>query len=498
MERLTGNEKAGLIFTRINLFAPNAQIRVVSDHGEETLAPDTRHFYVATNATTGIGLAVNPDTGETQGFINRQGSKLEIRGNIIGQLQLDAIEEPSPESNSCETGLSGQPLEIQQKLSSPSFGSVSDAETGTVVSYDAVVAIETDSEWLDGFNDNPTTAMSFITNIFLAMNVFYERDVETHLLIGDVTLRTGTDPYSVQNDRSAQLDEFGAYWKDNMGHINREFAAMLSGRNISSGGFSGIAWIDQFCQYGRTWGNRTVGSFSYNAIGSGRTAGNTAIYLGHELGHNMGSPHTHCYNPPVDGCYNFSTGCYSGNPVCPAGGKGTIMSYCHVGGTNGAGCGTSKSEFHPTVQALIEANLADELAAQCILPHESVIPEPEFGASQPAGSTLNFGSQELSTVSAPIPVQIQNLGSAALTVSCALSGTDPGSFSISGCPLNLAAGQSSSISFRCNPGATGPLAASANLTTNDSDEGLVVFNLACTGVSPPVEDTIFFQGFESD
>ena len=84
----------------------------------------------------------------------------------------------------------------------------------------------------------------------------------------------------------------------------------------------------------------------------------------------MGSPHTHCYSPPVDGCYKAGgTGCYSGDPVCPAGGKGTIMSYCHVNNSNGAGCGTSNSEFHPTVQSLIEGNLAAELAAGCILPY---------------------------------------------------------------------------------------------------------------------------------
>jgi hypothetical protein len=498
LERYTGNEQAGLEFTRIKLFAANAQIRVLSDDGDEFLTPDNRHFYLATNATTGIGISVNPDTGEARGFINKQGSKLEIGGNIIGQLQLSRIEESQPDLNSCETGLSGQPLNIQQKLASPSFTSISDAESGEIVSYEAVVAIDTDSEWLDGFNDNTTAAMNFITDIFLAMNVFYERDVETHLLIGNVTLRTGSDPYSVPSDRSAQLDEFGAYWKDNMGHVDRQFAAMLSGRNISSYGFSGIAWIDQFCQDGRTWQSRTVGSFSYNAIGTNRTAGNTAIYLGHELGHNMGSPHTHCYNPPVDGCYNGSNGCYSGNPVCPVGGKGTIMSYCHVGGSNGAGCGTSNSEFHPTVQALIEANLSDELAAGCILPHNQVVPEPEFDSTPPAGATLDFGLQALSNQSSPIAVLIRNLGNEVLTVSCALSGPDQASFNINDCPLNLAAAGSVEISFNCTPLRSGALSASGRLTTNDSDEGLVVFDLACTGEEPPNDDTIFSQGFENN
>jgi hypothetical protein len=42
------------------------------------------------------------------------------------------------------------------------------------------------------------------------------------------------------------------------------------------------------------------------------------------------------------------------------------MSYCHVRGGNGADCGTSFSEFHPTVQSRLEGRLADETSAGCI------------------------------------------------------------------------------------------------------------------------------------
>jgi hypothetical protein len=41
------------------------------------------------------------------------------------------------------------------------------------------------------------------------------------------------------------------------------------------------------------------------------------------------------------------------------------MSYCH----NLANC-SSATEFHPTVQALLENRLASELVAGCILPYE--------------------------------------------------------------------------------------------------------------------------------
>ncbi|MBT8054138.1 MAG: choice-of-anchor D domain-containing protein [Xanthomonadales bacterium] len=499
LDEYTGNRETSLEFTRIGLFAPGARVEVVSEQGRENMTPGPREFYLAGNATTGVGLAVNPDTGEISGFINRQGSKLEISGNIVSRLQFSPIAETPDGSNSCATGLDGQPPEVLQKLDAPSFFSASAAAPGEIISYQAIVAVDTDSEWLDGFNDDADAAMNWIADAFLAMNVFYERDVETRLLMGDVILRLGSDPYSVASGRSDQLDEFGAYWKDNMADVERQFAMMMSGRDIGGYGFSGIAWLDQFCEYGRTWGSRTVGSFSFNAIGSSRTPGNTAIYLGHELGHNMGSPHTHCYNPPVDSCYNAEgNGCFSGDPVCPAAGRGTIMSYCHVGGSNGAGCGTSNSEFHPTVQSLIESNLAVEMAAGCIMPFSEQAPEPEFESSPVSGSTLNFGSVPVGTPGSPVFVQVSNTGSADLVMTCGLSGPDSGSFSLSDCPSSLPESQSVDIQIACSPQNSGDLTASLNLTTNDADEGFVTFGLQCSGESPAVEDLIFSVGFEAE
>ena len=72
----------------------------------------------------------------------------------------------------------------------------------------------------------------------------------------------------------------------------------------------------------------------------------------HELGHNVGSSHTHCvsltsaqktqYNVTrnyVDQCYsNGGSGCFVGTPSVPVE-KGTIMSYCHL-----AGGGTATAE----------------------------------------------------------------------------------------------------------------------------------------------------------
>lgn len=362
-----GADAEPLQFQRVDLFAPGARVMIMGSDGAVEWQRDARQFYLATNSTTGVGLAVDISSGLISGFAVKGSSKMRLDGQVGVGIDLQAVEESADGTNSCATQQDDQPPESISFLNNPIPDSLSATASGQSVLYQAVIAIETDNEWMTGKSNDPATAMTWITDAFLAMNVFYERDVNTRLLIGDVMLRTTSDPYSVASNRLDQLAEFGEYWRLNMGSTNRDFAAMLSGRGVCTGCFSGIAWLNVYCQKGTVWSDRTTGSYSFNAIGSNRSAAGVAIFLGHEIGHNMGSPHTHCYSTPVDQCYNGESGCYSGSTSCPAGVKGTIMSYCHVSGSNAASCGASKSEFHPTVQTLLKSRLASN-SPSCIAP----------------------------------------------------------------------------------------------------------------------------------
>jgi hypothetical protein len=377
LDEVTGNKEDSLIYQRIELFAPGASIRLISPSGITLIKPERRIFYLATNETTGIGLAVDPDSGSITGFVVKGDNKLEISGTDGTQLKLVAVELLPDGSDSCGTRIEDQQDFDLTKALGGTARSLSAVTAGSGITYQAEVAIDTDNEWMAGKGNDESTAMNFITDLFLAMNVFYERDMETRLLIGDVTLRTIDDPYTVANGPSAQLDEFARYWHENQGSVERDFAAMFSGRDIRPYYFSGIAWINQYCKKGTVWDSRTAGSYSFNAIGSNRTPANTAILVGHELGHNMGSPHTHCYEPAIDQCYGGESGCYDGPVFCPADGQGTIMSYCHVSAdSGGTGCGTNNSQFHSDVQDLIKSRLAAN-SPSCIAPYVDE-PPPEI------------------------------------------------------------------------------------------------------------------------
>ncbi len=337
-----------LAFKPLRLYAPGAKVRVLRD-GKESILNDRRRYFLAVDGQTAAGLALNED-GSLQGMLMEQGALYDLKqeGQWLVTRRI-LINQPGLKTR-CETGDGQWTPDIQQTLQQLKSGKPTRQTKATPTTYATVIAVDTDNEWMtDKFSNNTNSALTWITDLFVAMNVFFNRDLDLHLQLGDVFLRTTTDPYTnngtSDGSLSDDLNDFGLYWKDNMAGISRDFAMMFSGK-IPSNQYSGIAWIDSYCNNGTTYGSQTYGSYSFSAIGSSSaiTPNWASTLIGHELGHNLGSEHTHCYSPPIDNCYNGESGCYTGTTSCPSGGRGTIMSYCHLNG-----CGDNLAEFHPTV-----------------------------------------------------------------------------------------------------------------------------------------------------
>ena len=250
------------------------------------------------------------------------------------------------------------------------------------------------------FADDSDDATDYIASLVALMSVIYERDLEVRLLQGTTILRVSTtaDPYLQSgggNADSAKLQEFRNYWTANYVGVSRGAAMMLSGKQSSPSSASGIAYVDSLCS-----GNRGY-SFSQVFRFPGSTASSDTKLVAHEVGHNFGSSHTHCYlePTPIDTCYNGESGCYSGATSCPApqtingvaNVRGTLMSYCHTL----SGCSAS-AVFHPRTVALLNPIVASKEGV-CVFPVAGTNPKE----ASPAG-TMTAQRVTSATVS-PLP-----------------------------------------------------------------------------------------------
>ena len=206
--------------------------------------------------------------------------------------------------------------------------------------YSATLAFELD-DGLFSQMGSVAAVNSYLAELVSYVSVTYEAEIKTRLVVGDVVLyTTSADPYSGTTTKT-RLEEVRDYWRANYGSVNRALAVHLGVSPLSGG----IAYLDTLCD--NAWGY-SVSRVDGEAPTDASQLSWDAEVLAHELGHNVASPHTHCYaglegnSNPVDGCYNREEGdaCWTGSEELPGVGaltggsagaqNGTIMSYCHL------------------------------------------------------------------------------------------------------------------------------------------------------------------------
>jgi len=386
---VTPGARREIELTRFEIYAPDA--RIVKIEGREAIElPRSRRAFFRGRSVddpeTRLMITVDPDTGGLEAVAYGREGTHELKpagggGYLVAAAEAFQTQAQQP-AWSC-----GQELDpLAQGWAFP-FDTAADP-TGTapaarggdvavaVSLRTASIAVDTDNELMQlKFGNNVTAATNYIASLFALMNVMYERDVQVRLLQGFTILRPSTtpDPY-VQSSPSAangnSLNEFTSYWSGGCGGacsgVSRALAMMLSGKQSSDFSASGIAWLDSLCSGSHGYSFSQVFKFAQD------TSVNDAPLVGHEIGHNFGSPHTHCYAPPIDTCYNGEA-CYTGSTSCPApvtingvtNVKGTVMSYCHL-----TGCG-STAVFHPRTVDLIAPKIQARVG-QCIFQLGSV------------------------------------------------------------------------------------------------------------------------------
>ncbi|MEO7064479.1 MAG: M12 family metallo-peptidase [Dokdonella sp.] len=373
---------ASLSFERLDVYAPGARVVVVDASGEHDVPRSERIHLLGADASNTLraSLAFDPGFDHVTGIASTPsgtfaiGAQHDERGTHIQVIPMQETLPPGvvPEMVAGDDALpsgNAPPSALAIALA---------AMAPAAAPRGAVVAIDTDTEFLlKRFSSNTSAATSWIADLFAAMNVMYQRDLNVTLQQGTTYLRTTSDPYSVTSSPadSTNLSEFGTYWQANYPTVPRTFAALLSGKAETPNNASGIAWINSYCHNQSQGGSYSVTQVFTNPQ---LNVGLSALIAGHEIGHNFGAYHTHCTNlttgaltatNTIDKCYSGETGCYSGPTTCPTSGPGapagTVMSYC-----NSIGCGTGGQnvlQFHPTqittLSALIAQNTPSCLAA---------------------------------------------------------------------------------------------------------------------------------------
>jgi hypothetical protein len=215
------------------------------------------------------------------------------------------------------------------------------------------IGIEVDYAFYVLMGKNEQNLRTLVETVAAARNAYYANEGILMQVSGIKVWKT-EDPYSdytgaTVNSTQTALYKFIAAPKTNGAHLME----LLTSRP----GWGGIAFIQGL-------GNPTF----FQSVSSIYTTYNpNSVYnwplnvMVHEIGHNLGSRHTHScswtvngtVNQAIDGCWQPEGTCP--RPVNPPNFKGTVMSYCHMSNTMDLNLGFGPLPKQLIRQKVIEA-----------------------------------------------------------------------------------------------------------------------------------------------
>lgn len=228
--------------------------------------------------------------------------------------------------------------------------------------------VEVDNDLYNTFGTTAATS-NYVLGAFSQVAIMYANE-SINFTVNELVVWNTTDPYTGPST-SNYLNQFRSELN---GNYNGDLAHLVG----NSGG-GGIAYVDVLCS--------GLNGVAYSAINN--TYNNIPTYswtvnvLTHEIGHNLGSPHTHNCSwsgGAIDGCgpqAGYSEGCDG-----PIPNSGTVMSYCHLLSSVGI---DPVNGFGPQPGDLIRANVYN---ATCLTTCSTC---PEFGDSCDDGDACTTG-----------------------------------------------------------------------------------------------------------
>ena len=206
---------------------------------------------------------------------------------------------------------------------------------------------------------NIENVVIFITGIFTQSYVLYAND-GIQVRTSNMMIWVTQDPYNGP-DSLSQLQKFREINNTNQPGIDADIGHLIERQN-----YGGIGYLNTLCDNSF---NVVYSGLANNSVITVPTYSWNVMVITHEMGHAMGSSHTHACvwngdNTAIDGCVATEGSCPQG-PIPSSG--GTIMSYCHF---QSVGINFNNG-FGPQPQALILNRIA---TASCLDPEDESNP----------------------------------------------------------------------------------------------------------------------------
>lgn len=210
-------------------------------------------------------------------------------------------------------------------------------------------------------NSDVTTTTNWLTAVHNNIATLYSND-EIKVALNEIFIWTTQDPYTGTPNNNLLS------FRNNRQTFNGDLAHLINAPATTS-----VAYVNSLC-----------GTYKHAYSGISQTYSNVPVYswtiqaMTHEMGHSLGSPHTHACawngnNTAIDGCgaqAGYSEGCTGPIPSTIV--KGSIMSYCHL--ISGVGISFNNG-FGPQPAALIRNTVESKpcLGTNCTSACESTI-----------------------------------------------------------------------------------------------------------------------------
>lgn len=195
------------------------------------------------------------------------------------------------------------------------------------------VSVYTDFHLYQKKNNSIAEVANYITTVYNILSAIY-RNEGIITSIADITISTAPDDYYSLSTSTQMLNTFSNNVRDN---FNGSIAHLISGTPANIGG---LAWREVLCRTSYPFTSNNINYYfartAFSNVYAPSSIPDFPVYswdlqvLSHEMGHCLGSRHTHnCtwVGGALDNCYTTEGGCPPG--PTPING-GTIMSYCYL------------------------------------------------------------------------------------------------------------------------------------------------------------------------